>query len=66
MRECGQIMRFLLRQREQFDSEQEFRQFLLQEIRQFVKDIREYDIIVSLLPESLYMRSGDIIATASV
>ncbi len=64
MRECGQIMRFLLCQREQFDSEQEFRRFLLQEIRQFVKDVREYDIIVSLLPESFYMRHGDILATA--
>jgi len=64
MRECGQIMQFLLCQRERFDSEQEFRQFLLQEIRQFVKDIREYDIVISLLPESLYLRPEDLIVTA--
>jgi len=56
MREYGQIMRFLLGQRERCDSEYAFREFLLQEIRRFIKDVREYDIVISLLPESLYRK----------
>lgn len=56
MREYGQIMEFLLAQREQFGSEAEFREFLLREIRRFIKDVREYDIVVSVLPESLYFK----------
>ncbi|GBC76613.1 hypothetical protein HRbin08_00075 [bacterium HR08] len=62
----GQIMQFLLAQREHCGSEQEFRQFLLREIRRFIKDVREYDIIVSLLPESLYMRPEEGVITAKI
>ncbi len=56
MREYGQIMEFLFAQRERFGSEAEFREFLLCEIRRFIKDVREYDIVVSVLPESLYFK----------
>ncbi len=53
MREYGQIMQFLLEQWERCGLEQEFREFLLREIRRFITDAREYDIVLSLFPESL-------------
>jgi len=59
MREYGQIMQFLLGQRERYGSEHEFREFLREEIRRFIKELREYDIVVSLLPESLYVKPGE-------
>ncbi|GBC81380.1 hypothetical protein HRbin10_00492 [bacterium HR10] len=62
----GQIMQFLLAQREHCGSEQEFRQFLLREIRRFIKDVREYDIVVSLLPESFYTQPEGGVVTAKI
>ncbi|GBC77669.1 hypothetical protein HRbin08_01148 [bacterium HR08] len=56
--EYGEIMRFLLHFRERFPSEEEFRAFLTEEVRQFVKDAREYDIVLSILPECLKPRSA--------
>ncbi len=62
MREYGQIMQFLLGEWKCSGSEQEFREFLLREIRRFIKDAREYDIILSLLPESLRVDSEEVAA----
>jgi len=54
----GEIMRFLLHFRERFSSEEEFRAFLAEEVRRFVKDAREYGIVISILPECLRPRSA--------
>ncbi|MCS6817119.1 MAG: hypothetical protein N0A16_09700 [Blastocatellia bacterium] len=62
MKEHEQIMQFLLEQWERYGSGQEFREFLLREIRRFIKDAREYDVIVSLLPESLCVNLRERIA----
>ena len=51
--EYGEIMRFLLHHQERFRSEDEFRLFLRTEIKKLVKDLREYDIVISVLPECL-------------
>ncbi len=55
--EYGEIMRFLLHFRERFPTEEEFRAFLAEEVRRFVKDVRDYDIVISILPECLRPRS---------
>jgi|GEM_PF-780486 hypothetical protein len=57
VREYGEIMRFLLHFRERFSSEEEFRAFLTEEIRRFVRDARDYGIVISILPECLMPRS---------
>ncbi len=62
MREYGQIMQFLLGQWQHGGLEQEFREFLLWEIRRFIKDAREYDIIISLLPDSLSVKPEEVAA----
>lgn len=51
--EYGEIMRFLLHHQERFRSDEEFRSFLRTEIKKLVKDLREYDIVISVLPECL-------------
>lgn len=60
--EYGEIMRFLLHFRERFGSEEEFRAFLAEEIRRLVRDVREYDIILSILPECLKPKSAFVAA----
>ncbi|MCS6816814.1 MAG: hypothetical protein N0A16_05545 [Blastocatellia bacterium] len=56
--EHGEIMQFLLHFRERFSSEEEFRVFLVEEVRRFVKDARAYGIVISILPECLTPRSA--------
>ncbi len=56
--EYGEIMQFLLHFRERFSSEEEFRAFLAEEVRRFVKDARDYGIVISILPECLKPRSA--------
>jgi hypothetical protein len=54
--EYGEIMRFLMHHRERYATEEEFRHFLAMEIRRLVLDLRDFDIIISVLPEFLKPR----------
>ncbi len=52
-KEYGEVMRFLLHFREQYETEEEYRQFLLQAVRELVRDLRDFDVLISLQPEIL-------------
>lgn len=52
-REYGEVMRFLLHFRERYPSDEEYRRFLVQEIRGLVHDLREFGVFISLQPEFL-------------
>jgi hypothetical protein len=52
-KDYGEVMRFLLHFRERYPSEEEYRRFLLEEIRGLVRDLREFDVFISLQPEFL-------------
>lgn len=43
-------MSYLLRLRERFDSEEEFKAFVISELRRFVTDLRSMDIELTLRP----------------
>ncbi len=43
-------MDFLLRQREQFNSEEEFQTYVLNEVRRFIVDLRLMNIELALRP----------------
>lgn len=43
-------MNFLLHLRERFESEEEFKTFVLEDLRRFIPDLRSMDIEVSLRP----------------
>lgn len=47
---AGDLMAFLEAQRSLFASEEEFRAFAMDQVRQFVIDLRRLDIEVSLRP----------------
>jgi hypothetical protein len=61
--EYGEIMRFLMYHRERYSTEEEFRHFLTTEIRKLVLDLRDFDIIISVLPEFLKPRSLEQVGT---
>jgi hypothetical protein len=46
----GELMGFLLHQRERFDSEELFREFALSEVRQFITDLRSLGIELTMRP----------------
>jgi hypothetical protein len=46
----GELISFLLNMRERFDSEEEFRAFVLGEVRRFITDLRSMDIELTLRP----------------
>ncbi|RMG53421.1 MAG: hypothetical protein D6723_07070 [Acidobacteria bacterium] len=52
-KEYGEVMRFLLHFREQYETEEEYRQFLLRAVRELVRDLRDFDVLISLQPEIL-------------
>jgi len=51
--EYGEIMKFLLYFRERYDSDETFRDFLLASLRELVRDLRHFDVIISIQPECL-------------
>jgi hypothetical protein len=51
--EYGEVMRFLLHFRERYDSDETFRDFLLASLRELVRDLRNFDVIISIQPECL-------------
>lgn len=51
--EYGEVMRFLLHFRERYQTEEEYRRFLLQAMRELVHDLRRYGVFISLQPEFL-------------
>ncbi len=46
----SELMGFLLHQRERFDSEEEFKAFVLEEIRRFIMDLRLLEIELTMRP----------------
>ncbi|MBI3951199.1 MAG: hypothetical protein HY314_12180 [Acidobacteria bacterium] len=51
--EYGEVMQFLLHFREQYHTEEAYRQFLLRAMRELVGDLREFGVFISLQPEFL-------------
>lgn len=51
--EYGEVMRFLLYFRERYQSEEDYRRFLLQAMKELVHDLREFEVFISLQPEFL-------------
>jgi hypothetical protein len=46
----GELMNFLLHLRERFDTDEEFNQFALAEVRQFITDLRSLGIELTMRP----------------
>ncbi|MEP7338794.1 MAG: hypothetical protein ABI977_13745 [Acidobacteriota bacterium] len=46
----GELMSFLLHLRERFDSDEEFNQFALVEVRRFITDLRPLGIELTMRP----------------
>ncbi|HXG64638.1 MAG TPA: hypothetical protein VNO70_05995 [Blastocatellia bacterium] len=53
MKEYGELMTVLLHHREQFGSDEDFRRFLTESVRQFSRDLRDFKIHVAVSPEPL-------------
>jgi hypothetical protein len=47
----GEVMKFLFHFREQYQTEEEYRQFLRQAMRELVHDLREFDVFITLQPD---------------
>lgn len=56
MKEYGELMNLLLYFRERCSSDEEFRQFVIDSIRKFVYDLRDFDIEISLSLHSTQQR----------
>lgn len=50
--EYGELMRFLLHFRERYASEEDFNRFILDSLRSFVYDLRDFDVYISISPGS--------------
>ncbi len=46
----GELMGFLLQQRERFETEEQFREFALAEVRRFIADLRSLGIELTMRP----------------
>ena len=46
----GELMNFLLHMRERFETDEEFNQFALTEVRQFIVDLRSLGIELTMRP----------------
>lgn len=46
----GELMRFLMKERSRFKSEEEFKDFAIAEIRRFINDLRSFNIELTLRP----------------
>ncbi len=46
----GELMRFLMHLREQFDTEEQFKEFALAEVRHFITDLRSLGIELTMRP----------------
>lgn len=46
----SELMGFLFHQRERFDSEEEFKAFVLEEVRRFILDLRLLEIELTMRP----------------
>jgi len=48
MKEYGELMRLLLHFRERYPNDEEFRRFIIDSLRTFVSDLRDFDVEISL------------------
>ncbi len=46
----GELMNSLMKERQRFDSEEEFQSFALDEVRKFIADLRSIDIELTMRP----------------
>jgi len=51
-KQYGELMGHLLRSRGRYPHEEEFRAFLRESVRTLARDLKEFDIEMSLVPES--------------
>ena len=56
---CGDLMAFLESQRSLFETDEEFRAFAVDQVRQFVRDLRRLGIEVSMRPTFLARPVGN-------
>jgi hypothetical protein len=49
-KEYGDLMSFLLYHRGRFDSDQDFNKFILETLRTFVYDLRDFEVYISINP----------------
>lgn len=47
---CGELMTVLLHSRERFETEEQFNEFILAEVRQFITDLRSVGIELTMRP----------------
>jgi hypothetical protein len=52
-REYGDLMKFLLYFREQYASDEEFNRFIVESLREFLYDLRTFEVYISISPDSL-------------
>lgn len=57
-KQYGELMVHLLRSQGRYPHEEEFRAFLRESVRTLARDLREFDIELSLIPESKAGQSG--------
>ena len=48
MKEYGELMSLLLHYRERYPNDEEFRRFIIDSLRTFVYDLRDFDVEISL------------------
>jgi len=57
-KEYGELMRYLLYFKERFPSEAEFNRFVVESLRAFVYDLRDFEVYISISPDSLKWTRG--------
>lgn len=56
MKDYGELMNLLLYFRERYPGDEEFRRFVIDSIRTFIYDLRDFDVEISLSPDSTQRR----------
>jgi len=57
-RDRSPLMGFLLKHRDNYKTEEEFRSFVLETVRDSINDLRELGIEISIRPQCLQMRTA--------
>ncbi|HEY6334194.1 MAG TPA: hypothetical protein VI756_33070 [Blastocatellia bacterium] len=57
-KEYGELMSYLLHWRERFASDAEFNRFVVESLRALVYDLRDFEVYISISPESLKWSHG--------
>jgi hypothetical protein len=54
----GDVMRFLLFFRDRYSSDEEFGKFLIDSLQKLVYDLREFEVYISISPDSVRRAQG--------